>query len=179
MYKRLLQKQTYLGLMLMMLMVIISCNQSDKPAENKSNKAPTEEELFDINKRLMNEEKTRIKFFVKRNKWPMQSTGTGLQYWIYEQTNGDSIKEREVIKVQYVISLMTGDTCYTRLDKPEEFKVDFDEVESGLHEGVKYMRKGERAKLILPPHLAHGLIGDMNKIPMNATLIYDIKVLED
>jgi FKBP-type peptidyl-prolyl cis-trans isomerase len=57
--------------------------------------------------------------------------------------------------------------------------VDFDQVESGLHEGIKYMKKGEKARLILPPHLAHGLIGDMNKIPMNATLIYDIQVIDE
>jgi FKBP-type peptidyl-prolyl cis-trans isomerase len=39
------------------------------------------------------------------------------------------------------------------------------------------MRKGEKALFILPPHLAHGLIGDMNKIPPLTTVVYDIELI--
>ncbi len=165
--------------MLALLLILSACTGEDKNKKPEQQKAPTQEELFDMNKRLMNEEKTRIKHFLKRKRWPVKSSGTGLKYWIYDTTEGPAIKQRDVVQVRYVISLMTGDTCYSQLEKPEEFTVDFDEVESGLHEGIKYMKQGERAKLILPPHLAHGLIGDMNKIPMNATLIYDIEVLDE
>ena len=41
-----------------------------------------------------------------------------------------------------------------------------------------YMKEGDKAKLILPSHLAYGLIGDQNKIPQKATIIYDIELLE-
>ncbi len=158
---------------------IISCAENETNPTKKEKKPPTQEELFDMNRRLMNEEKTRIGHFIKRKRWPVQNSGTGLKYWIYEETSGDTISQKDLVKVRYVITLMTGDTCYNRWNNPEEFTVDYDQVESGLHEGIKYMRKGERAKLILPPHLAHGLVGDMNKIPMNATLIYDIQVLDE
>jgi len=40
------------------------------------------------------------------------------------------------------------------------------------------MNKGAKAKFILPSHLAHGLLGDENKIPSNATVIYDIELLD-
>lgn len=158
------------------LILIVSCNEQDKNEQPKK-RPPTQEELFEINKQLMTEERVRIEHFIKRKGWPVKSSGTGLKYWVYEQTDGDSIHERDIVNVEYVITLMTGDTCYVRDENPESFTVDFDEVESGLHEGIKYMKRGEKAKLILPPHLAHGLVGDLNKIPMNATLIYDIHIL--
>ena len=39
------------------------------------------------------------------------------------------------------------------------------------------LKKGSKARFILPPHLAHGLIGDENRIPARAIIIYDIEVL--
>ena len=51
-------------------------------------------------------------------------------------------------------------------------------VESGLEEAVLKLRKNSSAILILPPHLAHGLIGDGNKIPPKAILVYKIKVID-
>jgi len=159
---------------------LLAC-EGEQATENKvkPTKELTQEELFEMNKRLMNEERSRIEHFVKRNRWPVKSTGTGLKYWVYDTTQGAAIKEKDIVKVRYNILLLTGDTCYKRWSEPEEFKVDYDDVESGLHEGIKYMKKGEKARLILPPHLAHGLIGDMNKIPMNATLIYDLQVIDE
>ena len=53
-----------------------------------------------------------------------------------------------------------------------------DNVETGLHEGIKYMKVGEKAKMILPSHLAHGLIGDSKKIPPRSTIVYDIELLD-
>jgi FKBP-type peptidyl-prolyl cis-trans isomerase FkpA len=53
-----------------------------------------------------------------------------------------------------------------------------DNVESGLHEGILYMNEGSKALLVIPSHLAHGLVGDMNKIPPKSTIVYDIELLE-
>ena len=39
------------------------------------------------------------------------------------------------------------------------------------------MREGDKAKAIIPSHLAYGFIGDEKQIPKRATLIYDIEVL--
>ena len=52
------------------------------------------------------------------------------------------------------------------------------EVESGLEEGILLMKVGDKAKLVIPSHLAFGLLGDENKIPKRATLIYDVELVE-
>jgi FKBP-type peptidyl-prolyl cis-trans isomerase len=53
-----------------------------------------------------------------------------------------------------------------------------DNVESGIHEVLLYMSEGDRARVILPSHMAFGYTGDSNKIPQNASLLYDLKILE-
>jgi FKBP-type peptidyl-prolyl cis-trans isomerase len=40
------------------------------------------------------------------------------------------------------------------------------------------MHVGDRAKFIVPSHLAFGLLGDQNKIPQHATLVYDIELVK-
>jgi FKBP-type peptidyl-prolyl cis-trans isomerase len=50
-------------------------------------------------------------------------------------------------------------------------------VESGLEEGILLLREGDKAKFILPPHLAHGLLGDDNKIPARSIIVYDLELL--
>jgi FKBP-type peptidyl-prolyl cis-trans isomerase FkpA len=39
------------------------------------------------------------------------------------------------------------------------------------------MKQGQKAIFIMPPHLAHGLLGDKNKVPPRATLVYDVELL--
>ena len=51
------------------------------------------------------------------------------------------------------------------------------EVESGLHEGVQLMRVGDKSRMIMPPHLAHGILGDGDCIPRRAIIIYDVELL--
>jgi FKBP-type peptidyl-prolyl cis-trans isomerase len=51
------------------------------------------------------------------------------------------------------------------------------EVEPGLDEGIRLLHSGDKARFILPPHLAYGLIGDENKIPARSVIVYDLTVL--
>jgi FKBP-type peptidyl-prolyl cis-trans isomerase len=40
------------------------------------------------------------------------------------------------------------------------------------------MHVGDKARLILPPHLAHGLLGDENRIPARSIIVYEIELLD-
>jgi FKBP-type peptidyl-prolyl cis-trans isomerase len=50
-------------------------------------------------------------------------------------------------------------------------------VESGLEEGILLLHEGDKARFVLAPHLAHGLIGDENRIPPRSIIIYYIELL--
>ena len=47
-----------------------------------------------------------------------------------------------------------------------------------LEEGILLLKEGDRAKFIIPSHLAFGLLGDMKKIPAKAVLVYDIELIK-
>ena len=58
------------------------------------------------------------------------------------------------------------------------FRVGNATVISGLEEGILLLRQGDRAKFIIPSHLAYGLIGDQNNVGSKTTLVYDIDLVK-
>lgn len=84
----------------------------------------------------------------------------------------------DVAEIEYRITLLSGEECYkTEDDEYEQFVVDNSEIESGVQEGIKLLSPGDRARLIIPSHLAHGVSGDLDKIPPLTTLVFDIHLL--
>jgi FKBP-type peptidyl-prolyl cis-trans isomerase FkpA len=141
--------------------------------------AELKESLLNANKIYAKRESDEIDQYIKQHKWNVTGTGTGLQYIIFKKGIGEQARAGQLAKVNYKISLLDGTLCYSSDETgPKQFLIDQDDVESGLHEGIKYMKVGDRAILIIPSHLAHGLIGDESKIPPQATLIFDLELLE-
>ena len=109
-----------------------------------------------------------------------QKSGTGLRTYIYDT---DSLKVRrakrgDIAVVQYQLSLLDGEEIYaTEEGEFQEFLVDFDDVERGLHEGIKQLKVGDKAIFILPAHMAHGITGDQIQIPPQATIVYDVHLI--
>lgn len=156
--------------------MLSNCNsRHNRPSSPASS---SQEAMIDANRGFVSAENERIDSYVARRGWKMTKTGTGLRYEIYTRVDTSSPKpiDDDVVFITYSISLLDGTLCYEQLQTPESFRVARDNVESGLHEGIRYMRAGEQARLILPPHLAHGLVGDRDKIPMNASIVYDLKL---
>ena len=139
----------------------------------------TKEQSSDLNKQLNEEENYLIEQFLNRHKkWQMTQTGTGLRYLIYHHGEGDTAVAGLNALVNFKISLLNGEVCYSSDSSgAESFLIDRSNVESGLQEGIKYMRVGDKALLLMPSHLAHGLVGDMNKIPPLEPLLFDIELL--
>jgi FKBP-type peptidyl-prolyl cis-trans isomerase len=108
----------------------------------------------------------------------MVKTGSGLRYMIYDSTTTENTmpKEFDTAYVTYSVSLINGKEVYeSNPDKLASFVVGHDEVESGLQEGIRFLKPGNKAILVIPAHLAHGYSGDFNKIPRSATVIFDIE----
>ena len=136
----------------------------------------------DFNKELVIEEQIDINLFKEQHKdWDLIITGSGLQYYIYEHGVVDTLYSPlpgDIAEIQYVVSLLDGTECYRVTGEDYyEFVVDNSNIESGVQEAIKKMTIGDRAKLIIPIHLAHGLVGDMNKIPPLNTVVIDIYLI--
>lgn len=157
--------------------LLYSCTGNSEP--EKSVNWSTEKSTT-MNKQFSAEEEVDINLFLSRKpEWGMTKTGSGLRYFIYEHGEGEPALPEEYVDVEYKITLLDGTECYaTAKDELEEFKVDKSQVESGIQEGIKQMRQGDKAILVVPSHLAHGIVGDMSKIPPLSTLIVDITLVK-
>ena len=163
---------------LLMTAIFIGCSEKEESPKVKINW--TKENSIELNKRIALEEKLAIKLFLAQHQdWSIIESGTGLQYFIYEKGNGPSITVGSVIDVEYSVSKLDGTLCYkTSDDNVIEIVVDHSQVETGIQECLKKMKEGDKAKMIIPSHLAHGLTGDMDKIPPLTPIVIDLHVIE-
>lgn len=157
-------------------LLCIACEEEKKkdplPFESQEE---YEQTMILSHREFLKKEKQEIESFIDSSSLSYEGTGTGLRYAVYEEKEGDSIKTGEIAIIQYLLTSLEGDTLYASpKNKFQEFMVGYDNVESGLHEGITKMRIGEKAKFILPAHLAHGITGDQAAIPTQTTLLYDV-----
>ncbi len=168
----------YLSLIVIGLL-LFACNGGEQNSNIELNQNQVKEVLINANKAAAEEESLQIDGYVKRRKLDVITTGTGLRYQIYKKGDGEKAAIGKRAVVAYEVSLIDGRVCYsTKETGPEEFKIGSDRVESGLVEAVCYMSVGDKAKVIIPSHLAHGLVGDFEKIPVRSTIIYDIELIK-
>jgi FKBP-type peptidyl-prolyl cis-trans isomerase len=153
-----------------------SRNQNSKQTDIES--PAFKEKLVDANKKYVKRESDEIDQYVKHKGWQMVTTGSGLRYMITKKGTGPSPQTEQKVKLNFKISLLDGKLCYSSDSTGAyEFIVDKSGVETGLHEGVKYMHVGDKAIFILPSHLAYGLIGDEKCIPARASVLYELELL--
>ncbi len=104
---------------------------------------------------------------------------SGLQYVIFEKTDGPKPQPGDVVVVHYTGWLTDGtkfDSSYDR-NEPFSFVLGARQVIPGWDEGIALLRKGEKAQLVIPPDLAYGNRA-IGPIPPNSTLIFEVELLD-
>jgi FKBP-type peptidyl-prolyl cis-trans isomerase len=137
------------------------------------------EQLVKANQYMQQRQQDHIAAFVERVGWTAEVTPTGLWIVLEKPGEGKQIRENSRVSFTFESSLLDGTPCYSRgADDPIQITVGKGGVESGVEQGLVYLRKNSEAILLIPPHLAHGNFGDRDKIPGNSVLIYRVKVLD-
>lgn len=120
-----------------------------------------------------------VKFLAENAEKPgVKTTDSGLQYVVVEEGSGATPKATDVVRTHYRGTLIDGtefDSSYAR-GEPAEFPVNG--VIAGWTEALQLMQVGDKWKLFIPADLAYGERGAGQDIPPNATLIFDIELLE-
>ena len=114
------------------------------------------------------------------NRYPNAvTTPSGLKYVITKEGSGSaSPKYGQNVTVHYQGTLLNGkifDSSILR-GAPATFKIG--QVIEGWNEALVTMKKGEKRTLIIPPELGYGIHGYPGIIPPNATLIFDVELLD-
>lgn len=116
--------------------------------------------------------------YERSHRMAFTKTLSGVRYYVYKSSaSGDSIRKGSVVRLKYKLYLLDGTLCYSSdQDGIKEVMVEEGNLESGIHIGLQYLKRGDKALLMIPSHLAHGLLGDFRKIPPQMPILYDVEV---
>lgn len=110
----------------------------------------------------------------------MITTPSGLQYEVLVPGNGDTPEVGKLVTVHYTGWLTNGRKFDSSLDRnePFTFRIGAGEVIKGWDEGVMSMKVGGKRKLVIPAALGYGAAGAGGVIPPNATLVFEVILLD-
>ncbi|MCX6279723.1 MAG: FKBP-type peptidyl-prolyl cis-trans isomerase [Bacteroidetes bacterium] len=146
--------------------------------EIKANLQILDDSLLLYNQKIVQIENQEIADFINRYKWRMETTSTGLRFVIIKKGTGLTPNKGATVTISYSVKLLTGDVVFQSDSlHPFTFIAGQRKVTSGLEEGVMLMHQGDRAKFIVPSYLAYGLLGDLEKIPTRAILVYYVELI--
>lgn len=106
--------------------------------------------------------------------------GSGLKKKLLNEGDGwEKPSSGDEVEVHYVGTLLDGTQFDSSRDRstPFKFKLGQGQVIKGWDEGIKTMKKGEKALFTIPPELAYGESGSPPTIPSNATLQFEVELL--
>jgi peptidylprolyl isomerase len=108
------------------------------------------------------------------------TTASGLQYWDLKVGTGAVAGASKMVKVHYTGWLLSGKKFDSSVDRgqPFEFELGTGQVIKGWDQGVVGMKVGGKRQLRIPPALGYGQQGAGSDIPPNATLIFDVELLD-
>jgi len=108
------------------------------------------------------------------------TTPSGLKYIDTEVGSGDLPQTGQGVVVHYTGTLEDGTKFDSSVDrnKPFSFTLGIGRVIQGWDEGVATMKVGGKRRLTIPSDLGYGARGAGGVIPPNATLIFDVELLE-
>ncbi|RIV69908.1 peptidylprolyl isomerase [Flagellimonas aequoris] len=107
-------------------------------------------------------------------------TDSGLRYKIVQKGSGPKAEKGKTVSVHYEGALSNGqvfDSSYKR-NQPIDFTLGIGQVIPGWDEGIGLLQVGDKARFVIPSHLAYGSAGAGGVIPPNATLIFDVELMK-
>ena len=183
-------KHTVFGYVVEGQEVVDSVKQGDKIESVTIVKVGADAEAFDAVKafKTFNEEgakreeaqKAAAEALLQKHTEGMEITPSGLHYKIFHHGDGEKPKRGAHVSVHYTGMFLDGgvfDSSYQR-NQPIQFPLGEGHVIAGWDEGIQLLKKGDKARFVIPSHLAYGSRGAGGVIPPNASLVFDVELVD-
>jgi FKBP-type peptidyl-prolyl cis-trans isomerase FkpA len=161
--------------------LLIACDGGDGyvPVRVRDADAARKDTLVRGNRDAVRLEDRDIERYVERMGVATVRTPRGVHIQLIRDLPGDHGQPEQWATINYRMELLNGDSAYSSAPgEPESFLIEHDDVESGLHEAIQHLSPGDSALFIIPSYRAHGLVGDMEKIPMRSSVVYRIGLVK-
>lgn len=132
-----------------------------------------------IREKRIIEEKKQKEAELEKLATGFEKTKSGLRYQIIQKGNGKNAQKGKTVSVHYKGMLPNGqvfDSSYQR-KQPIDFTLGIGQVISGWDEGIQLLKVGDKARFVIPSYLAYGSQGAGGVIPPDATLIFDVELM--
>jgi FKBP-type peptidyl-prolyl cis-trans isomerase len=106
------------------------------------------------------------------------TTASGLQYQVIKEGTGATPKPTDTVRVDYVGTLLDGSTFDSSVARGQPAEFALNQVIPGWTEAIQLMKVGGKSKFFIPSNLAYGENGAGGVIAPNATLIFEVDLLE-
>ena len=109
-----------------------------------------------------------------------EETASGLRYQVIQKGEGKKAEKGNTVSVHYKGQLADGtvfDSSYKR-NAPLDFQVGVGQVIAGWDEGICLLNVGDKARLVIPSDLGYGSAGAGGVIPPDATLVFDVELMD-
>ena len=183
-------KHTVFGHVINGMDIVNSISQDDEIISVNINAVGEKAQAFDpaqafkdFNKskadRIKKEKEKELKILNDLSKG-FSKTSSGLLYKFEKENNLEKPVSGNKVKVHYKGMLLDGtvfDSSYKR-NQPIEFTLGIGQVIKGWDEGISLLGLGDKATCIIPSELAYGQSGAGGVIPPNATLVFDVELVE-
>ena len=119
------------------------------------------------------------KFLAENSKRPeVKVTTSGLQYEVVKEGTGAMPEKGDQVKVHYTGRLIDGTVFDSSVERGEPATFGVTQVIPGWVEALQLMKAGSEWRLYIPSALAYGPNGAGGVIGPDATLIFDVQLLE-
>jgi len=120
------------------------------------------------------------KAYLEKNKTAagVKVTPSGLQYRVIKAGNGAAPTLNDTVRVHYVGKLVDGTVFDSSRERNEPAEFAVKQVIKGWQEGIPLMQVGSTYELVIPASLGYGERGAPPKIGRNATLVFEVELLD-
>lgn len=128
----------------------------------------------------LTEEKEEAEAELQKIAAGFDKTDSGLRFKMIQKGTGKQAVKGNKVSVHYEGSLVNGqvfDSSYQRKE-PISFQLGVGQVIPGWDEGISLLKIGDKARFVIPSHLAYGSAGAGGVIPPDATLIFDVELMD-